>query len=506
MATTYTDIEQLLVKEAGRIGPEIYRKTVDNNVWLKLVKQDTFPEEMGDRVSVLTYERSIPQAARNGRANDFDLQTVWQGSNAVLGSNPTDQTYTSFNAYTQALSGAAAAATASTDSANNISTPKLANVEFGQKLRTYDLRRVALESPNISLEDLRYPVRRKEQLSQIMNILTEQTAMVWTQRYQDEYVRLSENLVTPTGTGSGATLTTVSNTDGLTKFNPLNDATSKLTQGILRRLYMRLLRDGAGSAAQGKENGAPVFNLITSAESSEDIIKLNADIRSDFRYSKPNELLAPLGVERSYGGFYHIIDPYPPRYSRISVSATASYSAPSLTVTATAHGLEVGDVVTLVTSAPAAVSNYTNVTVATVADANTFTIAGSLGAPATTVAGVRAWKRVYPFARAASTKGYKYDINSSYLSASYEDSIILINEVFHSVVPKPLGSMGGMSFDPQSYRGDFKWKNIIDRETNPDGTVGYFRAMFANGSKPVRPEWGYVIRHKRGEAALDFVA
>ena len=35
MATVYDNIQQLLVKEAGRIGPEIYRKTVDNNVWLK---------------------------------------------------------------------------------------------------------------------------------------------------------------------------------------------------------------------------------------------------------------------------------------------------------------------------------------------------------------------------------------------------------------------------------------------------------------------------------------
>jgi hypothetical protein len=504
MATTYTNIEQLLVKEAGRIGPEIYRKTVDNNVWLKLVKQDTFPEEMGDRVSVLTYERSIPQAARNGLQNDYDLQSVWQGNDSILGSNPTDQNYLTFNAYTQGNASPGTSPISSTSSAGNVNTPLFANVEFGQKLRTYDLRRVALESPNISLEDLRYPVRRKEQLSQIINILTEQTAMVWTQRYQDEYVRLSENLVTPTGTGAGATLTTVSNTNGSTKFSPLNDATSKLTQGILRRLYMRLLRDGAGSSAQGKENGAPVFNLITSAETSEDIIKLNADIRSDFRYSKPNELLAPLGVERSYGGFYHIIDPYPPRYSRIAKSATGSHASTTLTVSCTAHGLEVGDVVTLIDSGGAAVSNYTNATVVTTANANTFTLTGT--APAATVDAVRAWKRVYPFTRAASTKGFKYDINSDYLAAAYEDSIILINEVYHSVVPKPLGSMGGMSFDPQSYRGDFKWKNIIDRETNPDGTVGYFRALFASGSKPVRPEWGYVIRHKRGEAALDFVA
>ena len=499
MPTAYTNIEQLLVKEAGRIGPEIYRKTVDNNVWLKLVKQDTFPEEMGDRVSVLTYERSIPQAARNGLTNDFDLQTVWQGTDAILGSNPTDQTYTSFNAYTQTPAGAA---TASNDPNNNVSTPKFANVEFGQKLRTYDLRRVALESPNISLEDLRYPVRRKEQLSQLLNIMTEQTSMVWTQRYQDEYVRLSENLVTPTGTGGGATLTTVTNTDGATKFSPLNDATSKLTQGILRRLYMRLLRDGAGSAAQGKENGAPVFNLITSAETSEDIIKLNADIRSDFRYSKPNELLAPLGVERSYGGFYHIIDPYPPRYSRISLTSSGLSTA---TYTVGAHTLEVGDIVTVTASDGTTVKSAAS-TVSAVAS-TTVTLSA---APAGAASGdkIFAWKRVYPFSRLANatTKGVKYDINNSYLSAAYEDSIILINEVYHSVVPKPLGSMGGMSFDPQSYRGDFKWKNIIDRDNNPDGTVGYFRALFANGSKPVRPEWGYVIRHKRGEAALDFVA
>ena len=502
MATAYDNIQQLLVKEAGRIGPEIYRKTVDNNVWLKLIKQDTFPEEMGDRVSVLTYERSIPQAARNGRQNDFDLQSVWRGNGAIVGSNPTDQTYTSFNAYTQATSGAASALTSSTDSANNISVPKFANVEFAQTLRTYDLRHVALESPNISLEDLRYPVRRKEQLTQIMNILTEQTALVWTTRYQDEYVRLAQNKVTPTGTGASAALDFASVSSEVSSFSPLVDATSKLTQGILRRVYMRLLRDGAGTAAQGKENGAPVFNLITSAETSDDIIKLNSDIRSDFRYStKPNELLAPLGVERSYGGFYHIIDPYPPRYNRVTL--TASAHASGVYTVADSTGLEIGDVLTVTGNDGTTVKSTTSVVSALTA--TSVTISAAVTSPSATDK-LFAWKRVFPFVRTSATKGNKYDINSNYLSAAYEDSIILINEVYHSVVPKPLGSMGQMGFDAQGYRGDFKWKNIPDRETNPDGNVGFFRANFANGSKPVRPEWGYTIRHKRGEAVLDFVA
>ena len=56
MATTY-EIEQLLVREAGRIGPEIYRRTVDTSIWNKVASQstETFPEEMGDTVSVLTF-------------------------------------------------------------------------------------------------------------------------------------------------------------------------------------------------------------------------------------------------------------------------------------------------------------------------------------------------------------------------------------------------------------------------------------------------------------------
>jgi hypothetical protein len=50
--------------------------------------------------------------------------------------------------------------------------------------------------------------------------------------------------------------------------------------------------------------------------------------------------------------------------------------------------------------------------------------------------------------------------------------------------------------------GDFKWKNIITPDTNPDGTIGYFRAILSSGSKPVRPEWGYVIRHLRASTPL----
>src|SRR6185436_4884245 len=89
--------------------------------------------------------------------------------------------------------------------------------------------------------------------------------------------------------------------------------TSILTQGVLNRWRIRLLRDGAVTSALGMENGSPILTLIVSAETSEDLIFRNADIRQDLRWGKPNELLAPFGVDRSYRGFYHLIDNYPIR-------------------------------------------------------------------------------------------------------------------------------------------------------------------------------------------------
>src|ERR1051326_2228536 len=53
-------IEQRLISEAGRLGPEIYRRTLDSSIWNKLVKQEPWPDEMGDVISVLTYERTLP--------------------------------------------------------------------------------------------------------------------------------------------------------------------------------------------------------------------------------------------------------------------------------------------------------------------------------------------------------------------------------------------------------------------------------------------------------------
>lgn len=413
MAYTTTDVEQLLVKESGRIGPDIYRKTVDQSPWLKLVKQDAWPDEMGDSVSVMVYERSLPYNA------DGTLKTAWGD-----------------------LSSSAAYLTAGTGTGNAIA-PDGGTIEFGQTLRNYNLQHTSLNSPDISLNDLRFPLKRKEQLSNIMSIMTESTAEVWIQRYRDEYTKIAENKITATvansaSTGEDYALGVARLTTG--SF-PLPSATAsenkELTQGILDRVYLNMLRDGAGANAYDRVNGAPVFLAILSPEASDTLIKANTSIRDDFRWSdRVNELLAPLGVQRTYRNFHHLVDPFTPRWNVVD----------------------------------------------------------------------GAWVRVRPFLRAAndlgdSRRGYKYELNPAYMTASYEDTIIFVPEVFTSLVPKPL-STGELDFAPQNYRGEFTWRNIPDRTINPDQTIGFFRAIFASGSKPVFPQQGYVIRHLRSAPTI----
>lgn len=420
-----TNIENLLITESGRIGADIYRKTLNTSPWTTLVKQEAWPDEMGVSVSVMVYERTLPTYA-SGASN---ISFVDVGYNAnVTGANQAIAPATGYglnggnNNFVSDASPGTCAVTGQ-------------NLGFAQTLRTYNLQQAAINSPDICLNDLRFPIRRQEQLRNIMAVMTENTQYAWENRYRDEYVRLAF-------TNVNANVTDLQAASGQSKsnFGETNLPSSRLTQGILRYFYSKLIRDGAGQNAYGKENGAPVFLLITSPESSDDLIKLNADIRQDLRWAKPNELIQPLGVERSYAGFYHLVDNMTPRY------------------------------------------NFDN----------------------TKPAGSK-WVRVLPYTTNSTTKGTRYIPNNDYYTAEYEDSIIFHPDVFTSLVAKPISGTGAASFDPQSYRGDFRWRNIPNRECNPDGTIGFFRAIFSSGSKPVRPELGVVIRHKRCPADFGIV-
>lgn len=108
------------------------------------------------------------------------------------------------------------------------------------------------------------------------------------------------------------------------------------------------------------------------------------------------------------------------------------------------------------------------------------------------------WVEVQPYVTVPTSRGVKSIINPEYVEAPYMDSYVFLPTVFSFMVPEPITSVGSdTKFAAQSYMGDFKWLNIQDRVENPDNSWGYYRAVLQSGSKPVHPEFGYVIRHLR---------
>lgn len=257
-----------VTRETGRFSTEIYNRIFPRSPWVGLVRRDSFPEGMGETISNLTYERSAPT----------DAEPEWTSMAVVAGQE------------------------------GGICLPTATKIAVASTTRSYSLNRRVLEGPDFCAEELRTPFAVAQQLNNILNIITEYSLIEWEIRYRHDYLEApTRKVVVP----AGGTSFQESTGTGF----PAACPGSILTQGVLNVYKGKLLRDGAIMSALGRENGAAILTLITDAETSDRLIFENADIRQDLRWGKPNELLAPYYVERSYRGFYHLIDHFPMRFT-----------------------------------------------------------------------------------------------------------------------------------------------------------------------------------------------
>ena len=448
MAQTFTtdianSINTVLAEEANRIGSDIHKATLHTSPWMDLIKQTAFPDESGYNLTTLIYDRVLPVTTSDGSTIGNSWGDVASGlGDTAFGTAPSPRDLASSK--DNLLTGAMDVEAAQNKSFAHIS----------KKVKQYNLQRAAIESPRISVDDLRFAAHRNDQLRAITEALAESARFSWETRYRDEYERLAGNLVICETAGTRITedVESVASTDSV-KFEGLNidggtTATStnieessvaddantsgnmaNISNAVLDKIYFNLIRKGAGNNAYGRENGRPVFALVCSSEASYKI-QTESGFRDDIRYNnaRVSELIAPLGVEKSFRGFYHLIDDTAPRF------------------TIDGNGV------------PTKVSPYT------------------------------------------STAGV-ISMNSDYDSAGYEAAYVIHPDVMESQIPQPLSGAAGVSFDPISYKGDFKWLNIPDVLLNPDGNIGFFRGVLASASKPIKTDFGFVILFKRDNAA-----
>ena len=428
-------INTILAEEANRIGQDIYKRTLHTSPWMDLIKQSAFPEGMGYQLTTLVYDRAIPTTTTTDGSN---MQGVTWSNLGTL--NASDNSFNT-SLRDQPLKDAADNVQGARGSS---ATDRRSYVQFSKQLKQYSISRAVIESPRISLEDLRFAAHRQEQLRAILDLLTESSRYTWENRYRDEYEKTSANLVPCLASGTpivtvidqsagtlfeGKQISEVDFTNDFVSSGSSDDytPTANISNKILDTLYFQLVRKGAAAESYGKENGRPVFAVVLSSEASY-ALQTEAGFRDDVRYNnaKVSELIAPLGVEKSFRGFYHLVDDLAPRFTIASGAVT----------------------------------------------------------------------RVLPYVVNNGVTSY----NAAYDSADYEAAYIIHPHVMESQIPNPMSGSNGLTFNPVNYRGDFKWTNILNEITNPDGTTGFFRGILASASKPIKTDFGYAILFKRTAA------
>ena len=433
-STTSDVVNTVLAQEANRIGSDVHKRLLHTSPWIDLIKKAAFPEGMGSKLTSLVYDRALPAtSAGDGLINSSN----WIDMGAF------NTTGNSFG--TSKIQGDQPLLDAGTTTADPATGRGYISVS--KQLKQYSIKKIALESPKMSIEDMRFAAHRTEQLRAVIDLLTSASKNAWEDRYRREFDKLAGNIVpclttgtklydvidkslyaadSTTGIKSGtATVSVDLNNDFDTSGTDVDKTpTANISNAILDKIYFQLVRKGAGNNAYGRENGRPVFGIVLSSEASYQL-QTEAGFRDDVRYnsSAVGDLVAPLGVEKSFRGFYHLVDDLAPRFTVSSGTLTE-------------------------------VSPY------------------SINAGVITM-------------------------NGDYDTAPLEAAYIIHPEVYESLIPEPVSVGNGISFDPCSYKGDFKWTNIPDATDNPDGTIGFFRGVLASASKPIKTDFGYVVLFKR---------
>lgn len=315
----------------------------------------------------------------------------------------------------------------------NSCLPPTDQASFGQTVRTFQPQHMAINTDHFCIRDIQYDFQYAEMLGKITAAFSDLAQWTWASRYTSEYVRLSGHHLTLNKTHGEQDDNTVWAADGLVHYNTTNPPDARPSQGTMNDIYMSLYREGADLASGVDEaTSEPVFTVITSAENMRNILRTDPTLAQDNRY-------AWMGSKD---------DPMSP----------------------------------LLPGMPTKRRNYGGFMYDIDPYPRKFTLSGGV------------YTEVPPFVQSTTTAGYKWELNPAYKAAPYEEMIVWHESTYQSLAVNTVTNPApGWSFQPHDWMGKFEPRNILHETCNPDGTIIFWRALFADASKPVNPFVGYSI-------------
>lgn len=251
------------------LGHELYRRASFRDIMLNIVPRGTYPKGTGLTQSTFVVERTEPT----------EDEETWNNITLSDGGSYTGSCGTTYNP-----------------------------VEVGFTESTYSPEQFGLSGPTICQDDLIYNFRAESFLEAYLQQLEKRNKRSVSNRLLKRYI----DLVPKTVAGPGAETYNQSTLS-------LPQSVCQLDQEMLDKVAAELNESGASDPNSGGwidiGDEGPIYPLYIGQIMSKRLILDNAEIRQDYRWASPLEVIKRVGATRVLGNFRHIINLFPPRYN-----------------------------------------------------------------------------------------------------------------------------------------------------------------------------------------------
>jgi len=198
-------------------------------------------------------------------------------------------------------------------------------IGHGFETKNFQLYQTCRRTYDVCLKDVLFKWKFRRQLQLLYNNLTNITLGEWEQITREFYLGFCDKYWVAAGGSTygleeftlglfGRTITIPPGPGG-----GLPDI-GRLTQEVLNRFYQFLVRQ-CPMAAIGMADGMPQFTIVTSPETSTEVIRSDSTRNTDMRYVNQNFLIEGYGTVKQYQGWAHVHDIFTPRFKVDSTGA-----------------------------------------------------------------------------------------------------------------------------------------------------------------------------------------
>jgi hypothetical protein len=257
------------------LGDELYRRASFRNIWLNLIPRFEYPQKTGLTQSTFTIGRSEATSDTESwsavQANPNSCNVTWN------------------------------------------------DVQVGYNEVTWAPEQFGLRGPVICQDELIYNFKSDSFLEAYLQQLTKRSERSIQNRLQNIYQHFvpkhrahSTDAGTQYQAGSGAA------PSGAT-INGVPVATCQLSQEMLDEVAAQLNEEGASDPNSSGwitlGDDGPVYPLLIGQRQSQELALNNSELRQDFRWAQPMDLLKRIGASRVIRNFRHVINLFPPRFN-----------------------------------------------------------------------------------------------------------------------------------------------------------------------------------------------